>query len=66
MASEGEARAYGKSLVDRLQQRIDRLSAIQASGLAKEEIDQAIAELQKDIDALARWAPFVFIGADDE
>jgi hypothetical protein len=64
MAGELE-QTLGRSLVERLQEHIRSLQAIQASGVAKEEIARAIDELQRDVDKLVRWAPFVFIGSDD-
>ena len=49
-----------RTLLYRLQQRIEQLQAIDLHGEAKLQVDQAIDALQDDLEDLERMGPWVF------
>jgi hypothetical protein len=55
-----------RSLLYRLQQRIDQLQAIDLHGEARLQVDEAIASLQQDVEDLSRIGPYIFAPADSE
>ena len=55
-----------RTLLYRLQQRIDELQAIDLHGDARLQVDAAIDALQQDLEDLKRIGPYVFAPADSD
>jgi UDP-N-acetyl-D-mannosaminuronic acid transferase (WecB/TagA/CpsF family) len=56
----------GRALVARLEARIARLQGIDVGGDAREQLQQAIKELQKDVEDLKLVASHVFVFFPEE